>query len=141
MKKKYLLIILFISLFMFSSKVLAASDFCDATVNPGVMGAFKIGSIVIMIIKIVVPLILIITGMIDMAKAVIEDKQDSIKSNAVTFLKRSIIAGLVFFTPTVLLAIFNLVENFSSVKSDFEPCLNCLLDTSKCPEVSLITKG
>jgi hypothetical protein len=57
-------------------------NLCDASVNPQVMAAFKLGSILILIVKIIVPILLIVFGMIDMAKIVVDGKDDSIQKSA-----------------------------------------------------------
>src|SRR5574344_575638 len=117
------------------------SELCDVNENPGVMAAFKLGSIVITIIKIVVPIILIVFGMIDMAKAVVDGKDGAVIKQAIVFGKRIVACVLIFFVPSIILAIFNTVDSWDSTKSKFSSCFDCLLDTSKCPEnVSLIKK-
>ena len=118
-----------------------AFNICNSTINPGVMAAFKLGSIILLIVKIVVPIILIVLGMIDMAKAVVNDNQDAIKKNALTFARRVATGVLVFLAPTILLALFTFIDGWDSVDSTYKNCIDCLLDTSKCPDnVSLIQK-
>ena len=119
-----------------------AFELCDNTANPGIMAAFKLGSIILLIVKIIIPIILIVLGMIDMSKAVISDNQDSIKKNALIFARRLATGILVFLTPTILLALFNFVDSWNSVESTYKPCIDCLLDTSKCPkDAKLINTG
>lgn len=119
-----------------------AFNFCDSTINPNVMAAFKLGSIVLLIVKIIVPIILIVYGMLDMSKAVINDNQDAIKKNALVFARRIGAGVLVFFAPTWLLIIFNFIDGWNSVESTYKPCIECLFDTSKCPkDAKLITTG
>jgi hypothetical protein len=115
------------------------TDLCDATKNPGVMGAFKLGSIAIDIIKIVVPILLIVFGMIDMAKIVVDGKDDSIQKSALTFGKRAGAAIIIFLVPTIVLNVFDMVEGWTGVEYKYQACLDCLLDTSKCPENISIT--
>ena len=116
-----------------------AFNICDSEKNPGVMAAFKIGSFAILIIKIIVPIILIVLGMIDMGKAVVEANDDSIKKNAIVFARRLGIGVLIFFVPTLLLNIFDFVDGWDSVKNNYADCIDCLFDMSKCPDnVSLI---
>lgn len=113
-------------------------NFCDVSQNPEVVAGFRLGGIVILIVKIVVPIILIVMGMIDMAKAVVESNQDAIKKNAITFLKRAIAAILVFFVPAIMKTIFETVSSWNNVKSDYETCINCLLDVKSCPSSAKI---
>ena len=119
-----------------------AFNFCNSAINPNIMAAFKLGSIILLIIKIIVPIILIVYGMIDMSKAVISDSQDAIKKNALTFARRVATGVLVFLAPTILLGIFNIIDSWNSVQSAYKPCIDCLFDTSKCPkDAKLITSG
>ena len=116
-----------------------AFKFCDSNANPGVMAIFKLGSIALLIIKILVPIILIVLGMIDMAKAVVNDNQDAIKKNALTFARRVATGVLVFLAPTILLALFTFIDGWDSVDSAYKRCIDCLLDTSQCPKDVSIT--
>ena len=108
--------------------------FCDVNENPGVLGAFKLASFAIDLAKIAVPIILIIFGMIDLSKAVVDAKDDSIKKSALQFGTRMAVGVLIFFVPTIILLIFDNVDKWDGIESKFSPCLNCLLDYSKCPE-------
>ena len=107
-------------------------DVCNFNENPTIGNLFKLGAIVIMIVKIVVPIILIIFGMIDMSKAVIDSKEDAILKSAITFGKRSVLAILVFLTPNIILALFNMLDRWDSQTNEFSPCINCLFDVTKC---------
>ena len=134
MKKKLMVIFSLFMMFMPFNTVFAADafKFCDVSQNPEVMAGFKLGAIVILIVKILVPIILIIMGMIDMSKAVVDSNQDAIKKNAIVFGKRAVAAILVFFVPTIILNLFELIGKYSDT-GEFAPCMECLLDISKCP--------
>ena len=111
------------------------SDFlsiCDASKSPKTLGAFKLGGIFITLAKIIAPVILIVMGMIDISKAVPAGKDDAIKKSFNDFLKRTIAAVLIFFTPSIILAIFTFVDGFDNVESAFSPCMDCLLKPSEC---------
>lgn len=89
--------------------------------------------IIYMIIQIFVPLALIIFGMIDMARAVMGQKEDEIKKGQQTLIKRIIAAAVVFFVFSVV----KLVISFVSDSSDVTACLNCFIDnncTASVPE-------
>jgi len=53
-------------------------------------------------IKIGVPVLLVVFGMIDLGKAVMQSKEDDIKKAQQTFIKRLLAAALVFFVITVV---------------------------------------
>ena len=163
MKKKfYLIITILISMFIFNSKALAydtnsassvnsasvitildenyeytqsLEKLCDEDVNPKVIASFRLVGIFVTIIKIVVPIILIVLGMFDMSKAVLEGKEDSLKKQLISLLKRAIAWLLIFVAPSVILGLFHFVDGWDDAKSDYETCLNCLLGDDSCPNV------
>lgn len=63
------------------------------------------------IIKIAVPLLLIIFGMLDLGKAVISQKEDDIKKQQNVFVKRLIVAALVFFVFAIVQLLVNLITD------------------------------
>ena len=71
---------------------------------------FNLVSMIIRIIKIVVPILLIIWGMIDFAKSVIAKKEDDIKAYRKAFINRLISAILVFLVITIVQLAVNLVS-------------------------------
>jgi len=60
-------------------------------------------------IKIVVPILLIIWGMLDFAKSVIAKKEDEIKGYQKSFVSRLISAVLVFLVITIVQLVVNLL--------------------------------
>ena len=82
-------------------------------------------STIIMIIKIAVPILLIIFGMLDLGKAVIASKEDEIKKGQQTFIKRAIAAVIVFFVIQIVQIIVRFVSgNDQSVVQ----CFNCFIN-------------
>ena len=151
MKKVTIILVLVFSMFMFSNSVLAKEGIegntsslvliedsnvkdvfkiCDKSSKT--LGAFKLGGIFITLAKIIVPVIIIVMGMLDVSKAVSEGKDDSIKKSFINFLKRAIAAILVFFIPSIILAIFTFVDGFDNVNSAYKNCIDCLLKPSEC---------
>lgn len=101
--------------------------FCDYA---GVRRAFKIAGLIIDMIKIIVPLIIIITGMIAFAKPIMSGKTEDITSNAMILLKK-VIAGLVIFLlPGICDYAFSLIPNYDN--SSIAACTTCLLDVDGC---------
>ena len=72
-----------------------------------------IGTIV-NIIKIGVPIILIIMGMLDLGKAVASQKEDEIKKGQKTLISRAIAAGMVFFVVAIVQFLIGLVSGNTS---------------------------
>jgi len=85
-----------------------AQTFCS---NSGVQTLFSILGFGVTAIKIAIPIILIIWGMLDMGKAVTSGKDDEIKKQLVTFLKRAVAAILVFFIPSIVGLIMQIIND------------------------------
>ncbi len=84
-----------------------AATFCS---NSGVLTIFTILGFAVTALKIVIPIILIILGMLDMGKAVTSGKDDEIKKQLVVFLKRAIAAIAVFFVPSIVGLIMQIIN-------------------------------
>ena len=100
-----------------SGKLDAGFNLCDSA-KPllGLVGYVILG------IKIVVPIILIVMGMLDLAKAVTEKKEDKIKEAQMLLVKKAIAAVLVFLVVTVVSIVMTLINAKS-----WEACKTCLL--------------
>lgn len=134
-KKQLLFFIIFVILFMSLNFVYASTSskisFCE---YGGVVRTFKIIGILINIVKVVVPILIIITAMINISKTILSGKTDDLKANFMQLAKQ-IIAGLVIFCiPTVLdFAFDNLAGDGTAYDpSGFTVCTNCLFDTEHC---------
>lgn len=100
-----------------------------------VQGIFTTLGWVFFIVKILVPILLIIFGSIDFAKAILSSKDDEIKKSAKTLAMRAVIGILIFFIPTILNLVINVIDsskndnNASNVyKGTFWDCTRCMLD-------------
>lgn len=82
-------------------------------------------SVLVLIIKIAVPIILIIFGMLDLAKAIMAQKEDEIKKGQQTFIKRCIAAVIVFFVVMVVQMVVSFVSNDND---DISSCLKCFIN-------------
>ena len=67
------------------------------------------------LIKIVVPILLIIWGMLDLGKAVMAQKEDEIKKGQQIFVKRLIAAAIVFFVVVIVQLVITLVAGDDGV--------------------------
>lgn len=84
-------------------------------------------SYAVLIIKIAIPIILIIFGMLDLGKAVVASKEDEIKKGQQTFIKRLIAAVLVFFVIQIVQIVVKFV---SSNDTSISNCFNCFINGS-----------
>lgn len=76
--------------------------------------------------KVIIPIILIVLGTIDFAKAVINDKDDNLSTAAKTFLRRIVIGILIFFIPTIVYVIFNTIASAAETMESAKACNVCL---------------
>ena len=60
--------------------------------------------------KIIVPILVIILGTLDLAKAVVASKEDEMKKAQKTFIKRIMIGIIIFFVPTIMNVIMYLAD-------------------------------
>ncbi len=75
------------------------------------------------LIKVGVPLLLIIMGMLDLGKAVMSQKEDEIKKQQGIFVKRLIAAALVFFVLAIVQLLVNIID-----QGDAMTCVNAILN-------------
>lgn len=92
-----------------------ANDIC----TEGMGQIIAIVGFVLRIIQWVVPIILIILGTIDLVKAVIAGKEEEIKNNQKTLIKRVIAAVIVFLIPLIVGVITGLLGT-----NDWKDCWN-----------------
>ncbi len=81
--------------------------------------------LVVVIIKIAIPIMLVILGMLDLGKAVAASKEDEIKKGQQMFIKRIVAAILVFF---VTLVVQIIVKFASSKDATVVNCMNCFIN-------------
>jgi len=100
-----------------------ALEFCTKSA-----GLWSLVGKILFVFKIVIPLLLIIFGMIDLGKAVISSDEKEIKNATTSIMRRLIAAVVIFFIPTIVGAVFNLVDNFDNDKetADYDICEACI---------------
>lgn len=92
---------------------------------------------VLTIFKIVIPIIIIIFGMIDLGKAVVASKDDEIKKSIKSLAMRAVAGIVIFFIPTLVGLIFNMVDSFQEVKGEYQVCADCITNPgTKCGPTS-----
>lgn len=82
----------------------------NACNNPAVLEAMQIIIKVIDIIKVLAPVLVVITGIISFTKAFLSNDQDAYKSASVTLIEKFIIAAFIFFVPTVVGAVMSMLD-------------------------------
>lgn len=103
----------------------------DVCKSSGIVKTFQIIGYCLYILKIVIPLLLIVLGIIDFTKAMIASDPNEIK-NAFSMLIKRVLAGIiVFFIPTIVGFVFSLVDN-SGTQDSFECLTNCIKANKSC---------
>lgn len=84
--------------------------------------------LVILIIKIGVPVLLIIMGMIDLGGAVVKQKDEEIKKAQGLFFQRVGAALMVFLVVSIVQLVFNILANASGDNSSYNDCVACFIN-------------
>ena len=127
MKKKCVLIFLLLLTVLYVPSVFAVNiTGCDAVI-PGVVIDVKLPNIihtVIVAIKIAVPILLVIFGMLDLFKGISAQKEDEIKKGQHMLIKRLIAGALVF----LIISIVQIVVSFVAGNDGIMTCASCFLN-------------
>ena len=84
---------------------------------------------IIFILKILIPVILVVLGIIGLGKAVVADDDKEIKTQVNKLIKKFIAAVLIFFLPSIVKACFGLVDQFNGeVEVGYVNCVNYITD-------------
>jgi len=86
-------------------------------------------STIVTLIKIGVPILLIVFGMLDLGKAVMAQKEDEIKKGQQTFIKRLIAAAIVFFVVFIVQLLLGIVAPKGD-NTNMWDCFNCLVNNT-----------
>lgn len=107
--------------------IYGASGFCADTKD-----VWQFVGWIVNIIKVVIPVILIILGIIAFGKAVISDDEKEIKSAVSTLIRKFIIAVVIFFIPSIVLGLFHAVNAAQDTMPDSEVCIQCVNHPGSC---------
>lgn len=110
----------------------------DVTLNCGTANSITIDSMIpqltstlITLIKVGVPILLIVFGMLDLGKAVMAQKEDEIKKGWQTFIKRIIAAAVVFLVIFIVQIVLSLVAGNDN--ENIWNCVECFI-SNECGE-------
>lgn len=133
-KKKIIKYLLIIAILFIATPVLAETRIasCDGVFGSNVWIDDKIPHLihlVVTIIKIVVPILIIIFGMIDFVKAVTGSKDDTLGKAIKSLIRRLIAAALVFLVFAVVQLLVSALGG--DKKQDLMSCMDCFIN-EKC---------
>lgn len=96
--------------------------FINICQNPDILRVIYLITKIFNLVFIVVPIILIVMITIDLFKTVIGNEKAE-KENKKTIINRLIFAILLFFVPTIVSVIMNLLSS-SGINSEYQDCIN-----------------
>ena len=85
-------------------------------------------------IQVLIPIVLIIFGMIEFGKAIAAQKEDEISHAKSSFLKKLIIAGVVFLTLTIVELVFNFATSGDN-QDNIWTCVKTIIKGDGCTEI------
>lgn len=88
----------------------------------------KVLKIVYVALQIAVPVILVILGSMDLFKAITAGKEDEIKKGQQTFIKRLVVAAIIFFVFAIVRFVISFVGDSNSAR--VLNCADCLLNNN-----------
>ena len=104
------------------------NNFCG---NDGVTKVMKILGSVVYILKIVGPLLIIVFGIIDYAKAVVSSDENALSKATQSLIRRIISGVIVFLIPSILWGLLNVIDITDGIhdlnNTEFGTCTKCLL--------------
>ena len=95
--------------------------------------ALRIGNLVIRLIRMVVPLIIIILGIIGTLSPILAGSPTALGKHIIKLAIQVVIAVLIFFTPSIVNSFVSVMTKDSN--SDIDVCRACLFENN-CPEES-----
>lgn len=101
-------------------------EFCYKTAN-----VWQVIGIAFMILKILIPVLIIVLGIIDLSKVVVSADEKDIKEKTKSIAMRVAAGIIIFFIPTIINFIFSLIANFAPVVKDYENCIKCITSPNK----------
>lgn len=102
-------------------------DFSDNLMLPSIV------NLVVTLIKIFVPIVLVIFGMIDLAKAVMSNDEKEMKGAQTKLIKRVIYAVLVFLIVSIVQLVFGILADTEAVDDSVAGCIACFTSgTNNC---------
>lgn len=130
MKKKSLMFLGVLALCLYASPVFAANIYsCNASIEGALIDARipEVVSTIITVIKIVVPILLIIFGMLDLMKGITASKEDEIAKGRHLFIKRLISGALVFFVFIIVQLIISFAAG-EGERTNIMTCAQCFVN-------------
>lgn len=89
---------------------------------------FQVIGYILFILKILVPIIIIVLGVIEFSKAALSGDEKANTTSFKTLMMRIITGVTIFFIPTILDFALSLVQGTKDAASKYDGCTTCMLD-------------
>lgn len=89
---------------------------------------FQVIGYILFILKILVPIIIIVLGIIEFGKAALSGDEKANTTSFKTLMMRIITGVTIFFIPTILDFALSLVQGTKDAASKYDGCTTCMLD-------------
>lgn len=95
--------------------------------------ALRFFGYLLMVAKLAVPLIIIVMGIFDLFKSVIDKDEKSLTKQIKILLMRIVGGVFIFFLPTIVYALFSISSDLKIVEDNkYQTCVDCLLKPTIC---------
>ena len=108
------------------------NDDIDLCQNAGVVKSAQIVGWVLLVIRIMAPILLIIFALIELGKAVVSSDDKAISAAVSSLVKRALAAVIIFFVPTIIALVFNVVTSSKEAKSKYSCLSSCINKPGSC---------
>lgn len=126
MKKKIFIMLLFVMMFL---PILDVSAEVTKVTCGNITGIPKkipeLTSFIITVVQIAVPVILVVLGTLDLFKGVTAGKEDEMKKGQTMFIKRLILAAIIFFIVVISKFLISIIADTD--KTNIIECIDCFV--------------
>lgn len=107
------------------------ANFCC---EPNIQNAFRFIGYLLLIVKIVIPIILIVLGVVDYAKVVTSSDANALQKSTQSLIIRIIAGVVIFLLPTIVNFVFGLLKskNITNDVCSYDNCRICIFSPNKC---------
>lgn len=82
----------------------------------------------VLVLKIAIPIILVVLGMLDLSKAVIANEEKEMKEAQKKFIKRIIYAVVIFFVVALVQFVFGILSDADKGTESATSCISCFIN-------------
>lgn len=91
----------------------------------------------LLVLKILIPIIIIVLGIIDFGKSAISNDEKAMRNSSMKLFKKILAGILIFFIPVIIKIVFSMVGFVSKdMQKDYMNCIDCLTSPNKSCDTS-----